>query len=187
MIKKIIFAILLGVGLFLAYMLKNSLQAYNDEYVMVKTIDFKVIDKLSYLRAAQKGYADIHGVYADEWSELVRFVKEDKFPIVQIKEDILKNKLGKDSIAVTIDTLEMVPVYDSLKNQLGGTLLKNISSLVVTPVNKDTFLLNTKAKGENYIEVKDPSPINPARQKGGNMKPLKFGSTRSATTKGNWE
>lgn len=187
MVKKIIFAILLGIGVFISFYIKNRLQDHNDDYVMVKTIDFKVIDKLSHIRAAQKGYVDVYGKYADNWSELVRFVKEDNFPIVQIKEDILKDKFGKDSLSISVDTLEMVSVYDSLKNQLGGTPLTEISSLMVTPVRNDTFLLKVKAKGENFIEVKDPSPINPARQKGGNMKPLKFGSTRSATTKGNWE
>lgn len=187
MVKKIIFAILLGIGLYLGFYIKKSLETHNDEYVMIKTIDFKVIDKLSCLRAAQKGYVDVYGKYAENWSELLRFVKEDKFPIVQIKEEILKSKIGRDSIAITVDTLEMVPVYDSLKNQLGGIALADIHSLVVAPVTQDTFLLKTKEKGENYIEVKDPKPINPARQKGGTMKPLKFGSTRSATTKGNWE
>ncbi len=187
MVKKIIFAILLAVGLFLCFYLKNSLQAHNDEYVKIKTIDFKVIDKLSHIRAAQKGYVDLHGEYAASWPELLRFIKEDKFPIVQVKEDVLKDKLGKDSLSVSVDTLSMVPVYDSLRNQLGGIFLSEIETLVVAPESKDTFLLKTKAKGQNFIEVKDPNPINPARKKGGSLKPLKFGSTRSATTKGNWE
>ena len=187
MAKKMIFGVLLAISVSLGFYLKSSLQEHNDEYVMIKTIDFKVIDRLSQLRAAQKGYIDLHGEYATSWNELLRFIKEDQFPIVQIKEEILKDQLGKDSIAITTDTLEMVSVYDSLRNQLGKVQLGDIQNLILAPVTNDTFLLTTKAKGEHYIEVKDPSPVNPARQKEGNMKPLKFGSTRSATTKGNWE
>ena len=48
-------------------------------------------------------------------------------------------------------------------------------------------IINQLYKLINVIEVKDINPINPKRQKGGSLKPLRFGSRAAATVKGNWE
>ena len=58
--------------------------------------------------------------------------------------------------------------------------------------NFDIFVSQIDRSGIKVwiIEVKDPSPINPARKEDNeakNRKPLRFGSRIDVTTAGNWE
>ncbi len=117
------------------------------------------------------------------------FINDGEIPIIQRKEHIDKDQFNQDSIWTEIDTLEVVPAYDSLRGALGYSK-DDMYMLAIVPSNPDSvqFELRTNMRrGEFFIQVKDPDPINPQRQEGGKLKPLRFGSLATSSTKGNWE
>lgn len=189
LIKPIIFSLLLGASIVIAYKVYNSLKVYNAEFVRIKNADDLAIEQLKKIRTAQKVYLESKGVYAPEWDSLITFINDGEIPIIQRKEHIDKDQFNQDSIWTEIDTLEVVPAYDSLRGALGYSK-EDMYMLAIVPSNPDSvqFELRTNMRrGEFFIQVKDPDPINPQRQEGGKLKPLRFGSLATSSTKGNWE
>ena len=162
------------------------LESHNREYQKIKMVDENVINKLKKIRVAQKRYLEVNKTYANSWNTLINFINNGEIPIIQ-KTEKVNTINGKDKITITIDTLNVISVFNSINEEI--TLTKNeIKYLPITPFSKDTFTLYTSYRsGENFIEVKDVNPLNTKRQKGGMLKPLRFGSKAAATIKGNWE
>ena len=162
------------------------LESYDEEYQKIKISDERVIDRLKKVRVAQKKYLEVNRSYASNWDTLINFINNGKFPIIQRTEKV-SNVNGRDQVTVTVDTLNIITVFEAISEEVKLTRTE-IQYLPIAPFSKDTFSLYTSnRKGENYIEVKDISPINPKRQKGGSLKPLRFGSRAVSSTKGNWE
>lgn len=186
-LRAMLFSLLLISSFGLAGFITYRLKTFNDQFERIKTADQKVIEKLTKIRLAQKTYFDVKGTYAPTWDTLVLFINQGEIPIIQTTETIITLPNGQDSLSVVVDTLAIVPAYDSLRSELGYTKAQ-MFQLPVVPLSEQNFELYTaNRKGEQFIEVKDPNPMNPKRQKGGSLKPLKFGSKAAATTKGNWE
>jgi hypothetical protein len=186
-LRAMLFALLLIGSVGLAGFITYRLKSFNDNFELIKSADEKVIGQLTKIRIAQKVYFDVHEVYAPTWDTLVMFINYGSIPIIQTTETILTLPNGQDSLSVAIDTLAIIPAFDSLRHQLGYNKAQ-MSQLSIVPLSGETFDLYTGSrKGEQFIEVKDPKPINPKRQVDGALKPLRFGSKAASTTKGNWE
>lgn len=194
-IKIAVFALLFGIAAFYYWKTYNQLKDYNDKYQTIKGIDEKVIDKLIKARDLQIHYLAVTGEYAKEWDSLFNFVREGKIYVTQETETIIKRPYGGDSIIVDIDTIGVVNAYDSLKNRLGLERIDQVETLKYAPGHpKDSlveFFINAgKVSGAQVFEVSDPKPLNPDRRKKkerGGLPPLKVGSMRGASLKGNWE
>ncbi len=189
MIRPILFSVLFMASATMAYIVYNSLGTYDTEFQRIKNADALAIAQLKKIRIVQKVYLESKGVYAPEWDSLLTFVNEGFIPIIQRKEHIEVDQNGEEKYWTEIDTLEMVPAYDSLATTLGYTK-ETMHLLPMVPSNPDSVLFDLKTnerKREFFIQVQDPSPVNPQRQKGGKMKPLRFGSLATSSTKGNWE
>lgn len=186
--KYAVFGGLLVASVCLAYFVTSRLQASNTEYVRIKTADSKVIEQLKKIRFAQKMYLDVHLKYASTWDTLALFINEGQIPIIQNKEIVTPGPDGKDQIEVQIDTLEVVSAFDSLRDEIGLTR-EQMHTIGQVPLEhgQEFELYTAERKGQYLIEVKDPAPVNPKRQEGGKLKPLRFGSKAAASTKGNWE
>ncbi len=187
----LIFAPLLLVALcILFYEGKDILDRHYEKERIAET-DRKVVQKLKKIRVAQKAYYAVNGSYTDSWSELISFLSEGNFPIVQTTETII-DVSGRDSSIIKIDTLSLVPVFDSLKAELQYDKRSELAALKYVPMADTTFTMYANEFGEgrskfHVVEVADPLPYNPRRKEGGDLSPLKFGSRSAATTKGNWE
>ena len=186
-LRAMLFSLLLISSLGLAGFVTYRLKTFNDHFERIKTADEKVIAQLNKIRIAQKTYLEVHGTYAPTWDTLIVFINQGQLPIIQTTEAIITLPNGQDSLSIVIDTLAIVPTYDSLRSELGYTKAQ-MFQLSSVPLSEETFDLYTGSRqGQQFIEVKDPNPINPKRQTNGALKPLRFGSKAAATTKGNWE
>lgn len=166
----------------------------NKHYMREKVADtdVKVVKKLKKIREAQKAYFAVNREYADNWGDLIEFIREGEFPIIVATERLFEDRYGEDSAVVRVDTLDLVPVFDSLQTALGYNSKDEVSALPRVPMGDTIFTLYANVFEDDNstfhsVEVADPKPFNPRRQEGGDMDPLKFGSKGHATLKGNWE
>jgi hypothetical protein len=186
-LRAMLFSLLLIGSFGLAGFITYRLKSFNDNFEMIKSADEKVIAQLTKIRIAQKAYFDVKMQYAPTWDSLILFVNHGEIPIIQTSESIITLPNGQDSLSVMVDTLRVVPAYDYLRSELNYSKVQ-MAQLPIVPLSSEYFVLYTGfRKGEHFIEVVDPNPMNPKRQKDGALKPLRFGSKAAATTKGNWE
>ena len=104
--------------------------------------------------------------WLNQLTEIQRDVLVRRFGLMSHNEQTLE-QIGSE-IGLTreqMHTIGQVPLQDGLEFEL----------------------YTAERKGQYMIEVKDPAPVNPKRQEGGKLKPLRFGSKAAASTKGNWE
>lgn len=194
-LRNIIFIGLAAAGIVFFKMTFEDLKKDNEHYHLIKGIDNKVIEKLIMARDLQVHYASVKGEFASEWDDLFDFVRNDSIYAVQEKEIIIKRPYGGDSVYVQIDTIGVVAAYDSLKSRLNGLSIDQIESIKYAPGHpKDSlveFFMDAKiTKKAPVFEIIDPKPLNPKRQKAknkGGIPPLKVGSLRGPSLKGNWE
>lgn len=186
--KNIFFSTLGIVALVLFVWLAQDIYQENARVQKIKGVDAKVISKLKKIRLVQEAHLSVKSNYCNSWDSLYHFVEHGEFAIVQKKETIsIVN--GKDKIEVKIDTLSTVSVYDSLRHELGLKSKEEIQTLGLVPVSDTTFTIRADKlyNGQRVCEVRDPYPLNPLRQKDGNLKPLQIGSLEISTLQGNWE
>lgn len=184
--KISLFGVLLFSGILGGGIVTMRLESHNKEYQKIKLADENVIERLKKIRVAQKKYLEVNSTYANSWDTLINFINNGKFPIIQKTEKVnIIN--GKDKINITVDTLNMVSILEAINMEIPLRSIE-VKYLPIAPFSGDTFSLYTSYRsGEKFIEVKDINPLNPKRQKGGILKPLRFGSKAAATTQGSWE
>lgn len=187
-LKTIFFSFLGVLSLAMLVWLANDIYTENERIQKIKGVDAKVIDQLKKIRTAQEAYISVKNQYCNDWDSLFHFIAEDYFYVVQKKEQIF-NKRGRDSIVVRVDTLSIVPVFDSLQNQLGLRSKAQIAELSKVPVSDTTFTIRADKlyNGQKVCEIRDPYPLNPRRQEKGDLRPLQIGSLEISTLQGNWE
>jgi hypothetical protein len=187
-IKNILFSILGIIAGLLFVFLANDIYQENERVQKIKGVDAKVIAQLQKIRIAQKAYLSVKNKYCNSWDSLNTFILHEEFVIEQIKETI-EQVGGKEKIVIQRDTLSSVSVYDSLQNSLGYANTAGVSQLWRVPVSDTIFTIRADkmANGQKICEVRDPAPLNPKRQKKGDLKPLQIGSLEISTLSGNWE
>lgn len=189
--KIIGFGVVLAISIIGLSYVYSRLNSFDDEFQRIKHADDKVIESLTRIRYAEKAYLSVNGRYTDDFDTLADFLANGHFFLTSKTEIIHTIRPGVDSIETLIDTLDMIPVYDSLRNNLNlrKSELPRIGDL---PDEDGQFEIYANARGGQYfIEVVDPLPVNPRRKENAPeeiaLKPLKFGSKASPSTKGNWE
>lgn len=187
-LKNTFFTVLGISSVLLFVFLANDIYQENARIQRIKGVDAKVIKQLDKIRMVQEAYLSVNRTFCDSWDSLARFIAEEKFVIIQ-KKEIITTLNGVDKITFQLDTMATVMVFDSLKNELGLRDLKDVNQLWRVPVSDTLFTLRADVlgNGQPICEVRDPYPLNPARQKDGNMKPLQIGSLEVSTLQGNWE
>lgn len=187
--KWILFAPLLLITVGMAAWLANDIFEENARIQRIKGVDVKVIDQLRKIRIAQESYIAVHKEYAGSWDALLSFVDTADFVITQITERVEVLDNGKDNVIRSVDTMAVVPVFDSLKSKLALKTKEDIALLNRVPVSDTLFTIRAdkSGNGQNICEIRDPKPLNPRRQKKGDLKPLQIGSLEVTTLQGNWE
>ena len=177
---------IISVGLFV--WLAKDIYQENKRIQKIKGVDAKVIKQLQKIRTAQEAYLSVKGDYCNDWDSLFHFIAAEDFFLIQKKEKIF-SKRGIDSVVILMDTIGVVPVFDSLQDELSLRSKLEIERLKVVPVSDTVFTLRADKlyNGQRVCEVRDPAPLNPRRQKDGDLKPLQIGSLEISTLQGNWE
>lgn len=167
----------------------NDIYQENARIQKIKGVDIKVINQLKKLRVAQQAYLSVHQTYCNNWDSLTTFIVTGNFVNLQITERVIVLPSGKDSITINIDTISVIAVFDSLKTKLTINNKQQIASIINVPVSDTVFTLRADklSNGQNICEIRDPQPLNPRRQKNGDLKPLQIGSLSVSTLQGNWE
>ncbi|WKN33040.1 hypothetical protein PZB74_06740 [Porifericola rhodea] len=182
--------LLLAVGI--GYYLINGIISSVEEEERIAAIERRVIEKLQFIRDAEVAYKDAHGQFTSDWDKLINFIDTGKIFITQRREETVLLDYGAEETTIHIDTLGSVSVRDSIYNNPVYQKF-NLNNLMFVPVTREKFELfadKIERSGVNVdvFEVKDPSPINPARRGENSIKgPLRVGSRTEVTTAGNWE
>ena len=194
-LTKILTIVFFVISIGLAYYLYSRIKFSIDEEARIKRIEAKVIDRLVMIREAQNAYQSVNREYAKDWDELMDFIQNGTFYIIERTEEVITLDYGADSSVFHYDTLGTVPVIDSLfsSEKHPGLDLQNL--MIIPETDGKTFGLFTDKIEKsgvlvNVIEVRDVFPANPIRNEKNearNKKPLRFGSRTDVTTAGNWE
>ncbi|MDN5201400.1 hypothetical protein QQ008_08510 [Fulvivirgaceae bacterium BMA10] len=193
---RIFSIVLFLVAAFLAVYLARLI--YNDiEHTRrVEEVEAKVINQLKIIREAQIAFQTVNGRFTADWDELKAFIDTGKLFVIQKREEIIPLDYGDDSVVLHIDTLDAVPVRDSLFSPLKYPNL-DLSTLSYIPENEkgEQFVIfaekiTKSGVSVDVIEVKDINPFDRTRKEDSdlrNRRPLRFGSRTDITTAGNWE
>ena len=206
LIGTVVFS-LIAIGL--TYFLWESIQKPIREAKFVADTETRVISRMKSIREAQKLYLTIKGKYADNFTDLIAFIKDEKLAIVNEKEIVIKG----DEFKRQIDTIGFVAVRDSLfpKAKYPNFVIDSIAfipndakaqkdrfSMQVAVSKAATASLVSAKEGDkpddsktvllHHLEVRDVSPVNPARRRKGPeaLPHLGFGSLSDISLKGNW-
>jgi hypothetical protein len=194
MINKILTIVFTLVAIGIAYYLVDRIKFAIDEEERIATVERQIIDKLMFIREAEVAYKEANGQYTSDWNKLINFIDTGTIYITQKREEIKLLEYGAEETIIYIDTLDNVPVSDSLfSNSTYKKFQGNLDNLSKVPVTNETFILSADKikKGNVNVDVflaEDPAPINPARR-GENsiLGPLRVGSLTEVTIAGNWE
>lgn len=191
-IKLVVIAVLLIVCSVLGYSLYRSIFSLYEEQQYVEQTEDLIKEKLTFIRELQKAYLAENKRYAKTWEELSQFLNEGQLYMTSRKEEILdiNNSVGQDSIVVTVDTVKVIPVMDTLYNPKTYPTL-NYSNLSIVP-NMEGQVFQIKAdttmKGTHVFEIGYFIPDSlKKKQEGPQVRELKIGSMREAKLNGNWE
>ncbi|MDH4058499.1 MAG: hypothetical protein OEU76_07025 [Cyclobacteriaceae bacterium] len=168
------------------------------------------IDTIGTISARDKIFKKTFVVNAADHGTFLGFFKNDGDYVVKGTKSYKFKRTGSDKIDEltfldkgTINSLADINPGDNLRK--GQNLITfwdyqhnpkvNVKTLRTVPGSGkdfDIFVSQIDRSGIKVwiIEVKDPSPINPARKEDNeakNRKPLRFGSRVDVTTAGNWE
>lgn len=194
MITRILTIVFILVAIGIAYYLVDRIKFAIDEETRIARIERQIIDKLMFIRDAEVAYKEAHGQYTSDWDKLISFIDTGTIYITQRREETTLLDYGAEETTIHIDTLDNVPVADSLFSVPAYTKFRDdLENLSKVPVTGETFILSADKirKGNvdvNVFLVEDPAPVNPARR-GENsiLGPLRVGSLTEVTIAGNWE
>ena len=182
--------VLIAVGI--GYYLINGIISTVEEEERIARIENRVIEKLQFIRDAQLAYKDVNGQFTSDWDKLISFIDTGKIYITQRREETVLLDYGAEETTIYIDTLGSVSVRDSIYDNPMYQKF-SLSELMYVPVTRAEFeifadKITRSGVDVDVFEVKDPSPINPARRGENSIKgPLRVGSRTEVTTAGNWE
>lgn len=191
-LTKVLTFVFLLIAIGIGYYLINSIISTVEEEERIARIENRVIEKLQFIRDAQIAYKDVHGQFTSDWDKLISFIDTGKIYITQRREETVLLDYGAEETTIYIDTLGSVSVRDSIYNNPVYQKF-SLSDLMYVPVTRAEFeifadKITRSGVDVDVFEVKDPSPINPARRGENSIKgPLRVGSRTEVTTAGNWE
>lgn len=183
---------ILPVGIFLLSFMVVGVKKPIDEQAEIDAIEKKVISKLTLIRDVQEEMFKQKGMYARTPEALIEFFNNGKVPIVEKKE----KDYGKDSVVVTVDTLDILDAKDVIMNKIKDAqnaaktqieldhlsrvlgYAKDFANIAYIPSNskeplKFEWFADTIIKSGvkvHVIEIKDVAPVNPKR--GGTIDPM---------------
>lgn len=192
-LSKILSVVFFFVAAFFGYLLWKGIDDVVEERKRIALMEAATIEKLEMLREAQIAYQASNGKYASTWDSLRTFIENGTIWMVQRTETTKLLDYGAEEIKIAVDTLGSVSVMDSLFNERKYPEF-NIDLLSVVPGSggkQFEFFADKIEKTGGYLvnvfEIRDPSPINPARRVNNMEKALKVGSRTDASTEGNWK
>lgn len=192
-LSKILSVVFFVVAVFLGYLLWKGVDDVVEERKRIALMEAATIEKLEMLREAQIAYQASNGKYASSWDSLRMFIEGGTIWMVQRTETTKLLDYGAEEINIAVDTLGSVGVMDSLFNERKYPNF-NIDLLPVVPGSggkQFEFFADKVEKTGGYLvnvfEIRDPSPINPARRVNNMEKALRVGSRTDASTEGNWK
>ena len=158
----------------------------------IKIQERAIKEKLLFYATIQKISLKSQKKYLGNWDEFRSFIDTSKIVVTERKEEIKELYFGKDTSIVTIDTVLVTTVKDSILKHTSYELrtleyVPEVEGIFIPSEDKSpTFLIYAGySKGRNVFEIRDSDPINP-RRTSGELDTLMVGSKFEATTEGNW-
>lgn len=146
--------------IFLAYLTFNAVYEPLQFNKIKEKRYTKVIKNLKDIRAAELAHQEVTGRFTGNWDSLVRFIDTAEFAITQRRDTVMLDEeyaktygVDKNIEKVIIDTLDFVPVRDSLFKG-NKERYQTMMNVPVEGVNEKFELrAGTIQKGDNKIPV----------------------------------
>ena len=124
-----------------------------------------MLNKLKMLRDLEIAYQSEKGSYAGNWDDLTNFAKSGQFYLIQTREETSLKENGQEEVTIIRDTLDTVPVMDSLKKKYPDF---DPDQLAMIPVSGKKFTLFAGQIDNgglliDVFEIRDEYPMNPDR------------------------
>ena len=189
-LTKILTGVFFVLAIVVAYFLYDGIHSTIEKGKEIERVENIVKARLELIRDVQIAYLSTYGDYADTWEKLIAYADSGNIYVIERTEVIKMLDYGAEQSTFVYDTLEVVPVRDSLFSQ--GFDFKTLPEL---PHSKGKyFSLYAKdsiKSGVNvdFLEVADTYPFDRTRtddNENEKRRPLRFGSRTDITTAGNW-
>jgi hypothetical protein len=153
-------------ALSLAFYLGDNIIQEQNKYHLIRDSEKLIKENLKGLRTAQVLHKRKYGQYAANWKALDTFITYDSLILTDQAEQIIPRQYQEDSIIITIDTIGIVLVKDSLFGHQKFMSLdqKNIKKVplrnhnFVMEVQNDTISMNF------YLYIADEQPLDNMRR-----------------------
>ena len=140
-VTRIISIGLLFVAIGLAAFLINSIKYDIELEEKTKQGEAVIIEKLKFIREAEKVYLEVHGQFTSDWDKLISFIDTADYYVTQRTEEIITLAYGADSIVVHIDTIDVIPAKDRIFKKTN----------YITAADNGTFLGYNAIVGQSII------------------------------------
>ncbi|MFT6871807.1 MAG: hypothetical protein ACJAVN_000810 [Roseivirga sp.] len=187
---KILTGVFFVLAVVVAYFLYDGINSTIEKGKEIERVENIVKARLELIRDVQIAYLSTYGDYADTWEKLISYADSGNIYVIQRTEKITVEDYGAESSEFFYDTLDVVPVRDSLLSK-GFDFI----TLPELPHSKGKyFSLYAKdsiKSGVNvdFLEVADTYSFDRTRtddNENEKRRPLRFGSRTDITTAGNW-
>lgn len=189
-LTKILTGVFFVLAVVVAYFLYDGINSTIEKGKEIERVENMVKAKLELIRDVQVAYQSTFGDYADTWEKLISYADSGSIYVIERTEIIKTLDYGAEESTFVYDTLEVVPVKDSL-----FTRGYDVSKLPELPHSRGKYF-SLYAKDSirsgvsvDYIEVVDTYPFDLTRtddNENEKRRPLRFGSRTDITTAGNW-
>lgn len=162
---RIISLLFIPVIILLGFFLVAGVKGPIDQKRKITAIEKAVVEKLKMLRDLEIAYQSEKGSYAGKWNDLKDFAQSGKFYIIQTREVTELKENGQEEVTIVRDTLDTVPVMDSLKKKYPDFDPDNLATIPVSG-KKFTLFAGQIDNGGLLIdvfEIRDEYPMNPNR------------------------
>lgn len=150
------FIVAIALAGFLVYRIKFKI----DEARRIKQQEELVINKLKMIRDAEVAYLEVNSRYTSDWDTLISFIDTARMYLTERHEEVFTLDYGADSVRVTVDTIGVVPVKDSIfvkrepVNSLVDGKIVNIAVSEGDRVQKGDRLYVVETENGKKVEMK---------------------------------
>lgn len=173
-INILLFLAVIGLGIYLVVIVREPIL----REARWERIEDARVERLEYIREAQKAYREVTGHFAQDWADLVRVLKTDSFTLVRT--------IGDPHAADTTMTIQRDTSRVAIRDSIfpAGFDIANLPYIPMSEKNAQWQLAaDTVSRGGVQVQVFQVTDTDPFRPN----QILRVGSLTEATYAGNWE
>lgn len=125
-LSKVFLVLSIGLGIYLVMSIKSTIS----DREMIASREAAIIEKLEFIREAEIVYQEVNGNYTSDWDNLIDFIENGEYPIIEKTETIITLDYGADSSVISYDTLDIIPAKERIFKVLHNVNAANNGTFV---------------------------------------------------------